>query len=368
MEEKQKVPETVIHAILERYGLDEDFTDQKEYIHYDGEQGNHRIKVILSVLLKKGKAVVIKILHESEDIRKERSRIENQSAFSESMRRNGIPTPKRYLSQGCYCQEFLYHEIPCNITVEDWCGEEIRELNREIAGKIGELMARMHVLSLENRWEIGCGTLFSAAYWNDVDAFPAFCRIGENRNLNQTLVQEIRKCHDEKLEAIRTLWDRLPKGAVQGDLSINNLVSGRDGLIVFDYNNAGDEVLVSDLVMEGLLTAWEMDIPEGMDKRCREEFFPALLEGYLSVRKLSREEADAAWMIYTLYHGLWFTRIVYHEDSLEKLVERRDYAGANRLLAQMLADMQETDDGRFGKETIQKRDIPATGSAFAPNP
>ena len=37
--------------------------------------------------------------------------------------------------------------------------------------RIGELMAHMHILSLENKCEIGCGTLFSAAYWNDVDAF-----------------------------------------------------------------------------------------------------------------------------------------------------------------------------------------------------
>lgn len=349
MEGKQTVPENVIHAILERYGLDGSFTGQKAYIHYHGEQGDHLIKVILSVLLEKGKTVVIKILHESDDILKERDIIEKQSAFSEFMRRNGIPTPKRYLSQGRYCNEFLYRGIPCNITVEDWCGEEIREINREIAYKIGELMARMHSLSLENRWEIGCGTLFSAAYWNDVDVFHEFCRIGANENLDQTIVGEIRRLHDEKLEAIRALWDRLPKAAVQGDLSINNLVYGQDGLVVFDYNNAGDEVLISDLVMEGLLTAYEMELPEGMDNRCREEFFPALLNGYLSVRKLSREETDVAWMIYTLYHGLWFTRIVYHEDSLEKRVEKGDYVGANRLLAQMLADMLEIDDGRFGK-------------------
>ena len=141
----------------------------------------------------------------------------------------------------------------------------------------------------------------------------------------------------------------MPKAAVQGDISINNLVSGEDGLTVFDYNNAGDEVLISDLVMEGLLTAYEMDLPEGTDPVCREQFFPALLNGYLSVRKLSEEEATAAWLVYTLYHSLWFSRIVYNEDSLEKLVKKEDYASANRLLHQMLADMNEPDDGRFKK-------------------
>ena len=116
---------------------------------------------------------------------------------------------------------------------------------------------------------------------------------------------------------------------------------------MFDYNNAGDEVLVSDLVMEGLLTAYEMDLPDGVPASYREKLFPSLLKGYLSERPLSEPERGAAWEIYTLYHGLWFSRIVYHNDSLEKLVQRGDYDAANRLLRQMLSDMTQQDDGRF---------------------
>ena len=344
MEENQKVEEGVIHSVLELYGMDAAFSEQKEYISYSKDG---LVKIILSVLLASGKRIVIKILHEENDLLQDRAKIEKQSAFSETMRQQGIQTPVRYQANGCYCNEYIYHDIPCNVTVEDWCGEEIREINNDIARKIGELMARMHTLSLESKCEIGCGTLFSAAYWNDVDAFPQFCRLGQNENLDQTIVAQIKQLHDEKQSALRTMWDRLPKAAVQGDISINNLVAGKDGLVVFDYNNAGDEVLISDLVMEGLLTAYEMDLPEGADESCREELFPALLKGYLSVRCLSDEEAEAAWLAYTLYHALWFTRVVYNEDSLEMLVKRENYAAANRLLAQMLADMTECDDGRF---------------------
>ena len=349
MDEKQKVQESVIHSVLELYGLDTVFSEQKEYINYNGEHGDNLVKVILSVLLKNGKRVVIKILHEQDDLLKDRAKIEKQSAFSEFMRQNGIKTPMRYMASGRYCNEYIYNDLPCNVTVEDWCGEEIMEINTDISYKIGELMARMHILSSENKCEIGSGTLFSAAYWNDVDSFQEFCEIGKNENLDQTIVEQIKKLHDEKLEAIRAVWDRLPKAAVQGDISINNLVYGEDELIVFDYNNAGDEVLISDLVMEGLLTAYEMDLPEGTDQSCREQFFPALLNGYLSIRKLSEEEANTAWIVYTLYHSLWFSRVVYNDDSLEKLVDKEDYAAANRLLAQMLADMTESDDGRFRK-------------------
>lgn len=349
MEEKQKVPESVIHSILERYGLDAAFGEQKEYISYSGEHGDNLVKVILSVLLENGKRVVIKILHEQEDLLRDRAKIEKQSAFSELMRQNGIKTPMRYMANGRYCNEYVYNSIPCNVTVEDWCGEEITEINTDIAYKIGELMARMHMISLKNNCGIGCGTLFSAAYQNDVDAFAQFCKLGKNENLDQATIAQIKKLHDEKLEALRAVWDKLPRAAVQGDISINNLVDGKDELIVFDYNNAGDEVLISDLVMEGLLTAYEMDLPEGADQSCREQFFPAMLNGYLSIRRLSEEEANTAWIVYTLYHSLWFPRVVYNDDSLEKLVEKEDYAAANRLLAQMLADMTEGDDGRFRK-------------------
>lgn len=351
MKEKQKLEESVIHSVLELYGMDAAFSEQKEYIHYSGEDGDNLIKIILSILLENGKRLVIKILREENDLLEDREKIEKQSAFSECMRRNGIKTPQRYMTEGRYCCEYIYRSLPCNVTVEDWCGEEITEINASIAYKIGELMARMHVLSLEHKCLIGCGTLFSAAYWNDVDSFPAFCKIGTNERLNQTIIAQIKKLHDEKLEAIRAIWDRLPKAAVQGDISINNLVHGEDGLIVFDYNNAGDEVLISDLVMEGLLTAYEMDLPEGADERSREQLFPALLNGYLSIRELSAEEAGAAWNIYTLYHSLWFSKVVYNENSLEKLVKKEDYAAANQLLSQMLADMTESDDGWFRKRT-----------------
>lgn len=341
------VPEADIHAILARYNLDAPFSEQWEYISYDGAQTDGLVKVILSVLLEGGKRVVIKLLHEDGDLLKERAKIENQSAFSEFTRLNGIKTPTRYLANGRYCNEYTYHGIPCNVTIEDHCGEEITRIDTDIAYKIGTLMARMHVLSLENHCQIGCGTLFSAAYWNDVDAFDRFCQLGANENLDQSIVAQIKKQHDEKLEAIRRVWSDLPKAAVQGDISINNLVYGADELTVFDYNNAGDEVLISDLVMEGLLTAYEMDIPENADERYREQLFPALLDGYLSIRKLSKQEADTAWVIYTLYHALWFTKVVYTEHSLEKLVKKNDYTGANRLLHQILADLTKPDDGRF---------------------
>lgn len=335
----------VIEEILKLYGIDERVTAQNAYIHAIENDG--RMKLIFRITLSSGRALVIKLLHESDDINAEAERVESQSRFSEVMRLSCIKTPMRYKSGGKHVVPFTYHALPCIVTVEDWCGEEIKEISTSIAYQIGCLMARMHSFSLAKGCKIGCGTLFSAAYENDVDAFASFCKITNNDKLDQAVVKAIKALRDEKLEYLRSVWDSLPKSAVQGDISINNLVLSDDGLTVFDYNNAGDEVLISDLVMEGLLTAYEMDLPSGTSEAYREELFPALLRGYLSVRPLSEAESKAAWVAYTLYHGLWFTRILYNDASLEKLVGRGDYTAANALLKHMLDDMKEADDGRF---------------------
>ena len=332
-------------AVLRMYGFAGEFTLYKVYISQTDRTDYY--KLIFSVELNGGGRLIIKLLNEDKDAAEERKKIECQSLFSECMRRNGINTPVRYQADGRYCNEFVFMERTLNATVEDWCGDEITEITEDGARRIGELMARMHCISLENGCEIGCGTLFSAAYWNDVDGFERFSEIAADERLDQNAVSQIRAERGKKLTRLREMWETLPKSAVQGDVSINNLADGEDGLIVFDYNNAGDEVLVSDLVMEGLLTAYEMELPAGVSEIYRERLFPAMLEGYLSVRTLNEAERAAAWEIYTLYHALWFSRIMYNEDSLEKRVARGEYEAANRLLIEMLADITEQDDERF---------------------
>lgn len=339
------VESNVIEVILGLYGFSGTVKEQKSYIHVIEEDG--WMKLIFRVTLEDERKLVLKILHEDEDLYAEMEKVENQSRFSEQMRNSGIRTPKRYQADGRYCNQFVYHDLPCLIAVEDWCGVEITEINGEIAYQIGELMAQMHTLSLAQNCRIGHRALFSAAYWNDVDSFPEFCEITNDENLDRETVTKIKALREEKLHRLRNLWDSLPKSAVQGDVSINNLVSTDNGLIIFDYNNAGDEVLVSDLVMEGLLTAYEMDLPAEATEDYSDELFAAFLKGYLSVRSLNEAESSAAWDIYTLYHGLWFTRIVYKDSALDALVKEKNYEAANRLLTKMLSDMEEADDGRF---------------------
>ncbi len=337
------VEKKLLEEVLAAYGFSSAITNTKQYIGYVEEDW---LKFVIGVLLQNGSYLIVKLFREDGGAEKERLKIENQSRFSEILRSKGIKTPKRYHRES-YATEWVCHGLSCIVTVEDWCGQEITEINTEIAYHIGVLMARIHQIALECQFKIGCGTLFCAAYENDVNAYDDFCTICENEHLDQELVSGIKRHHEEKMARLRAVWDTLPKAATQGDVSINNLVWQDRTLTVFDYNNAGDEVLISDLVLEGLLTEYEMDLPESTPQAYRKQLFPALLRGYLSVRALTEAECAVAWDIYTLYNSLWFRKIVYKDDSLEKLVAAEKYGEANELLTQMLMEITEPDDGRF---------------------
>ena len=304
-------------------------------------------KFIVGIEGKEGRQVVVKLVHEDEEIEAEREKIECQSVFSEHLRMNGIRTPEKYTANGRYCILIETAGGPLCALAEDYCGKEITEISEPLAYRIGALLAQIHVISLREGFSIGCGTLFGAAVKNDVNAFSRFCSLCEDTRLDTDAVSRIKALYQKKMNYLREVWNKLPRAATQGDISINNLVDLGDSLAVFDYNNAGDEVLVSDMVLEGLLTAYEMDLPVNTREEVPQRLFMAFWEGYRSKRQLTEEEEETAWVIYVLYDSLWFTKIVYNENSLEKMLEAGDADGANRKLSRILADLERENDGRF---------------------
>ena len=98
----EKMIETdVIERILKRYGFAGAFTEQRSFIHAIEEDG--RMKLIFRVTLEDGTMLVLKLLHEDQELTAEMAKVEAQSGFSERMRNSGIRTPKRYQADGRYC-------------------------------------------------------------------------------------------------------------------------------------------------------------------------------------------------------------------------------------------------------------------------
>ncbi len=331
----------ILQSILNRYEFSEPLVSHDIYLQYEDA---HMTKLIVGVALADNRRLVVKLTHDQRDFVGQGIITERQSAFSELLRTHEIRTPQRYKSGGSYCTLTTVDGIPYHTTLEDWCGYELTEIQVDVAYRIGALMARMHTVALDSGFCIGRRTIFDGVGENDVDVYPDFCRICEDPRLDSTLVESIKELYEQKRQRARALWLSLPKAATQGDFSINNLTLGVDGeLTVFDYNIAGDEVLVSDMVLEGLFVAYQMDLPHDAPLAYRERIFPAFYEGYLSVRPLTEMECTVAWELYTMYHSLWGSTV----DALEAYMSAGQVNEANRLLSDILAHLQEQDDGRF---------------------
>lgn len=317
--------------VLALYNITEQISNFKFFINgYDDKTSE--MKVIIKIEFNNRDPLVVKFVRED---RHPHNIIEKQSEFSEYLRSQGILTPKRYVSDDYYCIKYKLNDMCLDVTLEDYLGKEIKTINFELAYRIGQLIARIHNISEKGNFHIGANTIFNVTGYNEVIGYDEFVALGESEKINLEMYQKIKKVYSDKLERIKLLWDKLPRYATQGDYSINNLTYIGEELGIFDYNIAGDETLVGDMVLEGLLTAKEMDLAESLSDKDRMELFRCFYNGYIDERPLTFDEKNVLSYIYTISSGLWFTKIIFNENSLTKLVERNEYDKADLLLQEI---------------------------------
>jgi len=313
---------------LNLYNITSQITDFKFFIN-DYNNKTSEVKVITKVEFSNRTPLVVKFIKENNH---PHHIIEKQSIFSEYLRSQGILTPKRYMRGENYCAKFQLGSMSLDVTVEDYWGEEIKTIDYRLAYKIGQLMARIHCISEKGNCYIGNSTIFNIVGYNEVSGFNKFVELGESVSIDSFMYQKIKEIYTAKLEKIKLSWNRLSRYATQGDISINNLTYIGEEIGIFDYNIAGDETFVGDMVLEGLLTANEMDLAHGLSDIDRKELFRCFLQGYIEERPLTDDEKNVFSDIYSISSGLWFTKILYHDNSLTKLVEHNEYDKVNLLL------------------------------------
>jgi len=317
--------------VLALYNITEQISDFKFFINWYNDKTSE-MKVITKIDFVNRSPLIVKFVREDKHLH---DIIERQSEFSEYLRNQGILTPKRYTSGDSYCIKYKLCDMYLDVTVEDYFGEEIKTIDFNLAYKIGQLIARIHIISEKGNCHIGANTIFNVVGYNEVSGYDAFVELGENGKIDSEMYQKIKKAYSDKLERIKLLWDKLPKYATQGDCSINNLTYIGGELGIFDYNIAGDETLVGDIVLEGLLTANEMDLAEGLSDTDHIELFRSFYDGYINERPLTVDEENVLSDIYAISSGLWFTKVVLNENSLTKLVERNECNKTDLLLQEI---------------------------------
>ncbi|WJY27293.1 phosphotransferase enzyme family protein [Sporosarcina trichiuri] len=331
------ITEQSVVEVLEQFGLQGTVSSIKPFIDYHSE-ADKEVKTIAKVGFKDRAPLVVKFLKEPEH---PPSVIESQSVFSEYLRNCGIRTAQRYEKNGTYCLPYQWDGLDLTVTIEEYLGEEIKAIDFPLARNIGQLLGKIHTVSEEGGCRIGKETIFNFLGYNEVSGYDTFRKMSTIRELDPLLFERIKGIYEEKREAVQRLWNLLPRAATQGDISINNLTVADGTMGIFDYNIAGDATLVGDMVLQGLLTANEMPLAEGILEESRPDLFRVFCEGYCSERALTKEERMAAECMYSVASAFWFTDIRYDDDSLEQLRARGENERAERKLQGIYDSLQQ---------------------------
>ncbi len=331
-----EITNEILQKILLRYGI---FDNIIQFSHKIESQNNDEgyIKFVTSVKTENWHYIV-KLLRRDSFKRT----IEEQSAFSEYLRANGIPTAKRYKCGNRYRTDFCIEKYVLSVTVEDYIGEEITVLTASIAYKIGELLARMHNISERGDCHVHRGyTIFNITTENDVLGYDILLRYVREGKIGKDVFARIRREHVRIMKAIRKGFEGLPVYASQGDVSVNNLTLIDDEIAVFDYNICGDMPLLSDMILEGLFIAHDMEREDGLTVETAYHKFEA---GYFTIRPLSEREQAIYQIAHDYAEAVWASKIVTaylkRGDSFEELMNAGETNEAARVIEKIARDLE----------------------------
>lgn len=277
------------------------FTELISIEKLDGGWANSNYKLSLS----DGTKLVLKIWNEQHE-----DRVEYLLGITTYLSELGIPTPKPISFNN---NEYLImkNNLPWTILPfidGEWLGNDYQSLFT-----LGQIQANMHLAvppkNLECDFSMGI-TLFDKLF-----------KIADERN-----------CWDDfllTLKSSRSIYeklDKLPKGIIHGDLFPDNVIRQNDGnLFLLDFEEVCNDILAFDLAMTFVGFGWEEGEPIN-------DRWVAILEGYQSVRKLTKEELDAlpdlhklatlsiaAWRYWQFKINLPGTK---HEDRYLEMTDR----------------------------------------------
>ena len=336
---------TDICNILSAYGIYPSSLKIEELQRYDSEEEYGCLRVIIKVVTEDEapnciSQFVIRIRDErdvSETV------FESQCRFSEMLAENGIPTARilSVVGEKRFVQRQLIDGRVVFVTAENFMENEIRSVDIETSEKMGTLLARSHIVSEKSECHVPNRVIFDPFEENDLFYASNYIALGnrmtdENLLLHQKTLKEYQRIMKE-LEPLRMR----ARYAVQGDLSDCNCFCTSSGEVgFFDFNNAGDNNLFCDAVMQGVFVARLMDYPENRSFS-DEDILRAFFRGYCSVRSFDAEDIGFYSYLRAVIEAFWADSIGWSSDngwdsckpdSLFFLVEKGDTEAIYRKL------------------------------------
>lgn len=234
--------------------------------------------------------------------------VEKQSQFAMLLHSNGINTAKKYVSQGNYCIHHLINGIEMLITLEEYVGEDISDINIGILKEFGEVLGKVHSVSSEYPFVIG-KSFVSDYIQNDKARFSKILEKADPPLPNLSYLHMAEMFHDNLVNELSKKWHLLPAGAVHGDLgAFNNLMNTANGVGIIDYNLAGDEAYLGDVLSSYYASIhkylWK-DVFAGIS-----EFnaFLTFWKGYSEYYSISEIEIEYFPQVSALFDGLFYCK------------------------------------------------------------
>jgi len=281
-----KIHKLWIEEWMALFGIEGRVTDILEFLNKDEDiDGQRQIRVIMAVKTEE-KVVVFKLVHESMF---SKELIESQIEFSQKLREAGVNTTYQYRTKTGYVIEVMLEGFKFCLTCEAFIGNKPEALTADLEYELGKTLGKMHRISEDRQMEIG----FSRVY-HEVMNKSSYRKVWGNAYpdwVEKTWIDQMTEKHDSLMEEIQSEFAKLPKAAVQGDIfGVNNVAVTEEGIAIYDYNLASDEVLVGDFLMCWYRTIADKSMHVFLNESNVQMMWEAYADGYLESRPLSKIE------------------------------------------------------------------------------
>lgn len=303
-----------------------------DYINFDSEP--IQVKIISKITFKNNQTIVVRITRENHIAF---DHIQKESFLSETFRKHGINTPKRYSVNSQFAQQINYNKHIMYVTIEDYVGPHIEKLNRKLLFELGSILSKMHKVAEVNNLSINSnGYVYNVIGTNEVINIGKLIKLSESYGFEQERINKINHMYFLIQKEITKQLSSLNKYAVHGDLNTTNISLYNNELCIYDYNIACDEYFVVMLAIDSLMMIYEEQYEEILSK---EDKFQSFIDGYNSNRTLNVVEKHLLPIIINFADALWFSKIHLRDNSLEYFLKNNDQINATKIIDNMFYEI-----------------------------
>ena len=219
------------------------------------------------------------------------SKLNVQGNFVNNMIQNGVPFSKIFQFKD---RNYFLKKNGRLFTLETYVeGIEKDDFTKDVCVSLAKFLGKLHRISEQLNLEFGYDGAWSVEYEQNVFNNP-ICEKEElfmktiaclnQLNYDKGILNDAKIFFNQKMKELRHDLHSLPKGAVQGDLSLDNtrFNKSQEVIGVFDYNIAGDEVYIWDFINQ---IAWYQEfIKEDIELK------PLMIAAYQEERSIIDKE------------------------------------------------------------------------------